>query len=318
MKNKIIAISLGLIFIFILNVKSIAQEEEPKYKREVSFKFNYKFKVEDGEIEKVRLLALIPHDIKNRQTVKSIKYSIQPDSLVYNGGNAYAAFTINSLSKKLDLEIAAKLTIYKYISKTNNEEDTVMEPFLKDEKYIEVNSPKIQETAKKLKDKNDIETIMRTFEFVQQNVSYKLSNEIGADSVLTTGEGKCSDFSDLFVALLRANKIPAKVVKGMWLSSNLDYPFHQWAEVYLKKQGWVLFEPTRGYGPNSGKPTIYKEGNAYKIRVQNRYVVLSGKRIDPFLTGRSDDKYWLSYMKYWGSNGCKMSFKTKWSYDFDD
>jgi transglutaminase-like putative cysteine protease len=71
--------------------------------------------------------------------------------------------------------------------------------------------------------------------------------------------------------LLRANKIPAKSVCGIVVDSQSENPLHAWTEVYLRKQGWVRFDPTF-------RCPITKVENHYEMAIQNRYIDLAEGR----------------------------------------
>lgn len=85
---------------------------------------------------------------------------------------------------------------------------------------------------------------------------------LGRDSVddflFSTREGYCEHFSSSFVFLMRAAKIPARVVTGYqggWLNRASNYLLvrnsdaHAWSEVWLADRGWVRVDPTAAVSP---------------------------------------------------------------------
>ena len=177
------------------------------------------------------------------------------------------------------------MTIYRQIDSTNTYSDSSFAKYLAPEKFIESDKTEIIKVAATLKQKTDIETVMKTFFYVKENITYKKKEAIGAEAVLEEGVGKCMDFSDLFVALLRANKIPAKSMFGAVVDDEGGKPgYHAWPEAYLKRQGWVLFDPT------SGHSEIYMDGNNFKMKIKNKYVVL--------FEGRNEGEMHLSRYRY--------------------
>ncbi len=266
----------SILFCTILSSAQTPESNSPdiKFKRDVDLTFHYKFKVKQYA-GNVLFKARVPCTIKNRQTVNSIKYSVEPDSVYTVGITTYAVYKIRNLEKDLKINIKCNLTIYKYVPEkvdTSIHED--FSEYLKSERYIETKMPEIKSAAATLKNKDDITTIMNTFFYVKEKISYKLKSAIGAVSVLESGEGKCTDFSDLFVALLRANNIPAKTMHGA-VFTELENPLHAWAEAYSKRQGWIMFDPTTGH------MHISQFQNKYSISVKNKYVILCDKRNDP-------------------------------------
>jgi transglutaminase-like putative cysteine protease len=119
---------------------------------------------------------------------------------------------------------------------------------------------------------------------------------------LETGVGKCADFSDLFVALLRTNKIPAKVIKGMTMDASDNKTFHQWAEAYSRTNGWIMFDPTTQH------MSIYKEDNEYKLKQKNKYIILSQKGYDTIL-GKSANSF--CYAQWKCTQGTTVKRKVK-------
>jgi transglutaminase-like putative cysteine protease len=60
-------------------------------------------------------------------------------------------------------------------------------------------------------------------------------------------KGVCQDYVHLFLALCRANKIPARYVSG-YLNQDTNYTgtsmMHAWAEAHVPTVGWIGFDPT--------------------------------------------------------------------------
>lgn len=94
--------------------------------------------------------------------------------------------------------------------------------------------------------------------WTKNHVSYNLSTltaEVSqpASWVLENRYGVCDEITSLFIAMLRALKIPARFVSGLAFTNSPEFPLgwgaHGWAEVYFPGVGWVPFDPTFGeYG----------------------------------------------------------------------
>jgi transglutaminase-like putative cysteine protease len=105
----------------------------------------------------------------------------------------------------------------------------------------------------------------KAYEFVNTYMSYDNNNgNKGALNALNTGKGVCEDYSELYVALLRASGVPARVATGFWVdtskfnsSSTIDgsEDRHAWVEYYLPEYGWIPAEPTNIYYRN-GEQTL--------------------------------------------------------------
>ncbi len=268
--------------------------------RDIKLKLEYKVSV-TGHVSKMKLKMVIPGNIKNRQTVNRISFSIQPDSIYLINSNSYALFIFHDIDKNFKITIKSNLTIYRSISDKNDSAVNDLSTYLVAEKNIECGSPKILAAAATLKQKTDIETVIKTFDYVKSTIRYEENSAIGAEKVLETGVGKCMDYSDLFVALLRANKIPAKSMFGMVVDYDGDNPLHAWPEAYLKKQGWIRFDPTTGHSD------ISNVGKNYIMEISNKYIILSEGRNDPELHAA------LYGYSYNCSNACDT--KVKISFD---
>ncbi|NMP22174.1 transglutaminaseTgpA domain-containing protein [Sulfobacillus harzensis] len=69
-------------------------------------------------------------------------------------------------------------------------------------------------------------------------------------------QGYCDQFSTTFIMMMRALKVPARWVvgyaPGTWDPTKHGYMVravdaHSWAEIWIKGQGWVPFDPTPGF-----------------------------------------------------------------------
>ncbi len=242
--------------------------------RDVNLKITFKVNIV-GCMNQLRLKLTVPKDIANRQKVRSLSYSIKPDNSYSVNSANYVVYNFKNVEKSFKINLKCNLTIYNSINKNNQDIETDLSKYLVAEKDIESDSPTIMETAAKLKKNTDIETVVNSFNYVKDNIRYELKKAIGAEKVLETGVGKCMDFSDLLVALCRANKIPAKSVFGIVVDEDAENPLHAWPEVYLKRQGWVLFDPTTGHSE------VATSGKNFLLDVENKYITLSEGRNDP-------------------------------------
>ena len=95
--------------------------------------------------------------------------------------------------------------------------------------------------------KGDVEKAYAIYEYVFHNLRYDKSGEgWGRGDAMwacDSKHGNCTDFHSLFIALMRAEKIPARFEIGFPLpegKSDGDIPgYHCWAEFYVSGLGWV-------------------------------------------------------------------------------
>ncbi|OPJ62397.1 transglutaminase-like domain-containing protein [Clostridium oryzae] len=135
------------------------------------------------------------------------------------------------------------------------------------ESKIESNNSKIKSKAKGLFKgiKSPYKKAQKAFAFVNSYMTYGYTYQNkGALSALVHKSGVCEDYAELFIALLRAAGVPARIVTGYRINpqyfsnktvKNAEYYSHAWPEFYLPKYGWIVVEPTFTYLYN-GKKTV--------------------------------------------------------------
>jgi hypothetical protein len=122
--------------------------------------------------------------------------------------------------------------------------------FLGAERFVEVDHPKIQAIAKTLRDRDPMETAHRTFHWVADHLrdSGYLRDDRGALYALEHERGDCTEYMYLFVALAKANGIPARPMAGSVVKGNgvlRARGYHNWAKFYAHRT-WHIADPHRG------------------------------------------------------------------------
>lgn len=88
------------------------------------------------------------------------------------------------------------------------------------------------------------------YQYVIDHMEYELSGGWNiAPAVLNRGNGSCSEYSFVYIALCRSAGIPARyagsvVIRGD--DASYDDVFHRWVEIYLPKVGWIPVDPSGG------------------------------------------------------------------------
>jgi transglutaminase-like putative cysteine protease len=70
-----------------------------------------------------------------------------------------------------------------------------------------------------------------------------------APTVLARGNGSCSEYTFVYIAMCRAAGLPARYVGAVVVRGDdvsWDDVFHRWVEVYLPNYGWVPVDPSGG------------------------------------------------------------------------
>jgi hypothetical protein len=208
-----------------------------------------------GHTRMVRLIVLIPESVPNIQKINRVDFSIKPVRYLFKNGYRYAEIMINDPERveKLEVNILAGLLRYDLQTAMGNKDinqfqQTGLDEFLREEKYIEKENSEIIAIADSITGTDEIEIVRNIYKYVLDNMEYLIQGkkDRGALYALRYKKGDCSEYADLFVTLCRAKKIPARVVNGISVQSDSKTAKHNWAEVYLKEYGWVPFDPSKG------------------------------------------------------------------------
>ena len=250
--------------------------------------FKYKFNIR-GNPQRVRFLTVIPQNKSRCQKILDIKFSPKPKRIFKRMGTRYAEFIFINPKSDFDVKINVRILLYRfdlftakeYSSKPDSNEDAGI--YLVQEKYIEKNSPFIQNAINVINDEDEVVIVKRIYETVKKRMKYGGFDpgQKGANKAFLTGKGDCTEYSDLMVAMCRAKDIPARVVDGYITNYGNDTPKHNWVEVYFKNFGWVPFDPLLG---------DLKKASFYKL--SNMYIYLSTIRNDSTILNGHFYAYW--------------------------
>jgi hypothetical protein len=121
----------------------------------------------------------------------------------------------------------------------------ILETYTTNESKYRLESPIIQDAARiAARGATTPYGIARNIhDFVIRRLFYANDGEWDdAETVFLQKNGSCSEYSFLFIALSRANGLPARYAAGTRQRQEgtyVDTLFHRWAEVYLPPYGWI-------------------------------------------------------------------------------
>jgi len=246
MKNSIL---LAILLCFIFSLKTEAQA-----KSIVRFSIVYSFYADTG-CRKLVVKTILPQNISQKQQVLEFTAFPTPDSIYQANGCNYANFTLQDIQGEQKIRIGGRALIYEYDVRKNLKKEGVL---LKDykvpdslyqyvlpERFIESADETIKQCADSLKARTLFGTVKNIYHYVQKNVTYKeFHYSLGARNALLLKTGDCNEFADLFIALCRANGIPARKADGI-LMTEIGRGYHAWAEVFVDEVGWIALDPTQ-------------------------------------------------------------------------
>ena len=180
----------------------------------------------------------IDYDLKgNENKIFKINIALEPKQiLIYNltyvglsfGREYYQYIDVSNVDTYKNLEIVNKFTL--------------------PEEGIESDDQKIIELSNKIvgEEKNPFWKAYRIYNWITTTIKYNFDEEYsgGALATIERKEGVCQDFTQLFMALSRAQKIPTRYVELYKLD---DFEKgHAIPEIYIEKIGWIPIDPTWG------------------------------------------------------------------------
>lgn len=149
----------------------------------------------------------------------------------------------------------------------------IRKAYLADDTKFSLRNDIIQQAVNKAigDETNPYRIARKIFNYVIDNMEYELSGGWNiAPTVLERGNGSCSEYSFVYIAMCRAAGLPARyagsvVIRGD--DASYDDVFHRWVEIYLPNYGWIPVDPSAGDSPWPGS-----RANAFGF-LNNRYLI---------------------------------------------
>ncbi|HYM65280.1 MAG TPA: transglutaminase-like domain-containing protein, partial [Candidatus Sulfotelmatobacter sp.] len=198
-------------------------------------------------------IALPPNT--NYQEIEIDSLNPKPVNVrIDSDGNWLAQYNLGS-SKKIVVTAKGKIKVY--LNPKNSSLDPKLKSlYLHRNQFWESDNEKIVSIAKNLK------TPFEIYQYVVGKLNYDFSRvetdspRLGALKALENPTSAvCLEFTDLFIALARANGIPAREIDGFAYTNNSsERPLsfvkdilHAWPEYYdFDKNAWIMVDPTWG------------------------------------------------------------------------
>ncbi len=209
-----------------------------------------------GKPEKQNIWIALIRDFPPYQQVNSMVISpgdYQP--VVDEYGNQYAEFDFSGQAAgstqmvTIDYQVAVNELAYDL----SDCQGALPDEFIQPELHVESANPQIVSLAKKLAQGKDTacQQVRGFYDYVSSELTYTPNNENwGAQAALGPMGSDCTEYSDLLVALSRAQGIPARYFEGLlYRQDNADSSVrieHAWPDVYLPSIGWTALDPTLG------------------------------------------------------------------------
>ncbi len=222
--------------------------------QEQTYNFSLRYFLENPTTSSGIMQIALPPDNRTQRVVYN---SLEPPAKTLErdeDGNWIATYSVNS---QKSLEVVATGTVNTYISPLDGVPDSPPLPqHTLPDTYWESDNPKIIELAQKYQTPKEIyDYVTKTLDYDYSKLSSP-SKRLGAVAILDTPhQAICQEFTDLFIAIARSAKIPARRATGFAFTNNsrlrpfnLDQEIlHAWPEYYsTEKKAWIAVDPTWG------------------------------------------------------------------------
>ena len=151
-----------------------------------------------------------------------------------NEAEAVFQYQVDITSKAIEYTLAENLPF-------ETDFNTTTTNYLNPSKHIQSSHPLIDSLAQTLKRFDLRKTLKANYDFVNQITNSNTGVLTDALTTLRRNRASCNGKSRLFVALCRAQSIPARVVGGIILEQTNKRTSHLWASVFYQNQ-WIPFD----------------------------------------------------------------------------
>ena len=262
-----------------------------------------------GQPEKQNIWIALVRTFAPYQEVLSTEISPRGYSLVTDEyGNQYAEFDFSGqpagTTKTVTLDYRVEVNELAYDLSTCQGE--LPDVFLQPELHIESANPQIEALAGKLSQGvNTVCQQVRAFyDYIGDELAYTSNGENwGAQAALGPMGADCTEYTDLLVALSRAQGIPARYFEGLLYMDRGTEAIakieHAWPDVYFPSVGWTALDPTLG------RASVNRD-TYFAHYTQDHIIVTLG--VNPSVLRGSS--YWTHL--YWPGNSTRIRVEGEW------
>jgi transglutaminase-like putative cysteine protease len=223
-------------------------------------------------------------------------------------GNHYAEFDFSgqpagtTQTVKIDYRVAVNELAYDLSACQGKLPDEFIQPEL----HIESANPQIVALAHGLSQgKSTVcQQVWAFYEYIGSTLVYTYNGaNWGAQAALGPMGADCTEYTDLLIALSRAQGIPARYFEGLLVldkgTDALAKTEHAWPDVYMPAVGWVALDPTLG------RPQVNRD--TYFAHYTPDHIIVTMGANPSVLRGGD---YWTHL--YWPGNTTKIQVTGEW------
>jgi transglutaminase-like putative cysteine protease len=260
--------------------------------------------------EKQNLWVALIRDFPPYQQVGSMQVSPQKYTQVVDEyGNPYAEFDFSGqeAGTTQTVTIDYRVTVNELTYDLMDCQGSLLKEFTAPELWIESNNPQIVALSERLSQGKETvcQQVRAFYNHIGDTLIYTFNGRNwGAQTALGPKMGSdCTEYSDLLVALSRAQGIPGRYFEGLLYldvsTTGLAQQEHAWADVYMPGTGWVAIDPTLGRIPANR--------DTYFAHYTPDHIIVTMGANPSVLRGSN---YW-TYL-YWPGNSTKIEMNGEW------
>lgn len=216
-----------------------------------------------GNAKDVDIHIAIPVDRPSQKINAAITYSPKPTDIIADKwGQETAHFEFKNIPsgevREAEMFVNASIYDIRYflfpdkIGSLEEIPSEITSLYLENNEKYGIDHPVIQNAVKNVvgDEKNPYWIARKIFNYLIDNMYYEMVGGWNtAPTVLERGNGSCSEYSFVYIAMCRAAGLPARYVGSVVVrgdDSSFDDVFHRWVEIYLPSYGWVPVDPSGG------------------------------------------------------------------------
>ena len=241
------------------------------------FSFNLKYYLENKNLTtQIGQISLPPDN--NYQKIVIEKIDPKPDDVIVDPDGNYLATYKLTPKKTIDILVSGYAEVFSKPQKNSTQTLSEKEKniYTQPQSYWETDNAWIKDKANELKTPENIYNFVTTYlkynqnrkqqqvsdyiSFINNGTAPKAARKGAARAAQEPDDAICLEFSDLFIALARSAKIPAREIEGYAYTQNERLRplslaiekdvLHSWPQYWDDEQGWVQVDPT--WGATSG------------------------------------------------------------------
>lgn len=205
----------------------------------------------------------VPENRDNQDIIGEIQYSPEPGGYVTDRwGQRTALFHMENIhaGERIEVKMVTEVKTYavryfifpEHVGGITDIPADIAEKYLEDNEKYQIHHPVIQQALKEavIVPANVYWTVRQIYHYIHAHMYYEMTGGWNtAPTVLSRGNGSCSEYTFVFISMCRAAGVPARYVGSVVVRGDdtcMDDIFHRWVEVYLPGYGWIPVDPSGG------------------------------------------------------------------------